>query len=322
MSSAIFISVIIPNYNHYRFLEARIKSILNQSYQNFEIIILDDFSNDNSKDIIEKFKDNPKISHVVYNDVNSGSTFIQWNKGLKLAKGDWLWIAESDDTSNENFLLKMIESVDGNDHVGISYCQSLSIDELDKVWGDCLMWTDDLDSNLWKRNFTLNGKDVLEKYLIIKNIIPNASACLINKKALLDTEIATLKMKFCGDWYLWCQILLKYDLAYVSEPLNYFRFHNSTTRTFSDTNKFLTKLDEDCRIIFLISTKIQISKTIFSLSLKKLEDDVYTYFKDRRQILISLKEFRSIFSKYGFRITVSLINIYLFYFKSLWNKIK
>ena len=99
------VSVIIPNYNHAVYLDERIKSVLNQTYQNFELIILDDCSPDNgaSMAIIEKYRNNPHISHIVYNDVNSGSTFKQWHKGLELAKGDLIWIAESDDNCEKSF---------------------------------------------------------------------------------------------------------------------------------------------------------------------------------------------------------------------------
>ena len=88
------VSVIIPNYNHAKYLNQRIDSVLNQTYQNFEVIILDDCSPDNSKQVIEAYRGHPKISTIVYNEQNSGTTFKQWDKGLQLAKGEWVWIAD------------------------------------------------------------------------------------------------------------------------------------------------------------------------------------------------------------------------------------
>lgn len=84
------VSVIIPNYCHARYLDERITSVLNQTYENFEVIILDDCSPDDgaSKAVIEKYSDNSHISHIVFNEQNSGSTFKQWNKGFQLSKGN------------------------------------------------------------------------------------------------------------------------------------------------------------------------------------------------------------------------------------------
>ena len=91
------LSAIVPNYNHGPYLKLRIDSILNQTYEDIEVIILDDNSQDNSVEIIESYRTHPKVSHILLNDRNSGSTFIQWEKGINLATGKWIWIAESDD---------------------------------------------------------------------------------------------------------------------------------------------------------------------------------------------------------------------------------
>ena len=80
------VSIIIPNYNHADYLEERITSILNQTYTNYEIIILDDKSTDNSIEIINKFRDNSHINNIIINEKNSGSPFKQWFKGISLAK--------------------------------------------------------------------------------------------------------------------------------------------------------------------------------------------------------------------------------------------
>ena len=102
------VSVIIPNYNHAQFLKERIDSVLRQWFKDFEIIILDDCSSDNSKAVIEEFKGEDKIVHVEFNEKNSGSPFKQWVKGIELAKGDLIWIAESDDLADSQFLEKIV----------------------------------------------------------------------------------------------------------------------------------------------------------------------------------------------------------------------
>ncbi|MCK7589899.1 glycosyltransferase [Subsaxibacter sp. CAU 1640] len=98
------VTIILPNYNHSRYLKERLNSIFDQTYQDFEVIILDDASTDNSVELLSIYRNHPKVSYFIVNKVNSGSPFIQWQKGLQLAKGTYVWIAESDDYCDLNFL--------------------------------------------------------------------------------------------------------------------------------------------------------------------------------------------------------------------------
>ena len=66
-----FVSIIVPSYNHAQFLEERIESILNQDFHNFEVILLDDLSSDNSAEILKKYQNHPKVSHCIINEKNS-----------------------------------------------------------------------------------------------------------------------------------------------------------------------------------------------------------------------------------------------------------
>lgn len=104
------VSVIIPNYNHARFLDQRLQSVLNQTYRNIEVIILDDCSTDNSLEVIEKYRSDARIADVIVNEKNSGNTFLQWDKGIHLAQGELVWIAESDDYCELNMLEELVKA--------------------------------------------------------------------------------------------------------------------------------------------------------------------------------------------------------------------
>src|SRR5579872_4420041 len=123
------VSVIIPNYNHAKFLVQRIESVLNQTFTDFEIILMDDKSTDNSLEIIERYRHYPKLSKIILNETNSGSTFKQWNKGIREAKGEYIWIAESDDYADEKFLENLVSIIESNGNVGMAYCQSFDVDD-------------------------------------------------------------------------------------------------------------------------------------------------------------------------------------------------
>ena len=105
------VSVIIPNYNHARFLRQRIESVLGQTYQDFEVILLDDCSTDESRSIISEYAKNPRV-RIEFNETNSGSTFKQWNKGVRLARGEYVWMAESDDYADERLLERLVKVLD------------------------------------------------------------------------------------------------------------------------------------------------------------------------------------------------------------------
>jgi glycosyltransferase involved in cell wall biosynthesis len=122
------VSVIIPNYNHAPFLQRRIESVLNQTYRDFEIIYLDDASTDHSGEIFAAFADDQRI-RAVLNTTNTGIPGKQWNKGVLEARGDYVWIAESDDYADEHFLERLVSRLDEYPTAGLAYCQSLVVNE-------------------------------------------------------------------------------------------------------------------------------------------------------------------------------------------------
>ena len=117
------VSVVVPNYNHARFLPKRIDSILEQTFQDFELILLDDCSTDDSRSILAKYADSSRV-RTEFNEINSGSSFKQWNKGVGLARGEYVWIAESDDYSDERLLEELTARLDAEPRGAFAYCRS------------------------------------------------------------------------------------------------------------------------------------------------------------------------------------------------------
>ena len=224
------VSVIIPNYNHALYLDERIQSVLNQSYDNLEIIILDDMSKDNSRKVIEKYRKYPKISHILYNETNSGSTFRQWEKGIKLAKGEFIWIAESDDYCEPSLLEALMEQVQTHPTCALVYALSQMVDLQGRVLG--------------KRtrpygNVFLTGKRFIQRYMCCENPVYNASSAIFRREAALEIQPLYMEYKGAGDRLFWIEIAEKGDVAIVNRPLNYFRQHpNKVTpqKTLDGTN--------------------------------------------------------------------------------------
>ncbi|HNW96928.1 MAG TPA: glycosyltransferase family 2 protein [Bacteroidales bacterium] len=226
------ISVIIPNYNHACFLEQRIDSVLNQTFDDIEVIILDDCSSDGSKKVIEKYKEHKKIFKIIYNETNSGNTFKQWQKGIETAQGDWIWIAESDDYAEKTFLEKAYQkSMNGNS--GIVYCRSNIIDSSNNAITlyNFSSMPDPVVFPLFGNDFDMDGNEFIKDYMLKRNSVPNASA-VIFKKDLVDFSVFDdiRKTKLFGDWLFWIHLLRKTRVSYINERLNYFRFHETTVR--------------------------------------------------------------------------------------------
>lgn len=251
------VSVIVPNYNHAKYLPQRLESIFNQTIQDYELILLDDCSQDNSLEILNRYSKHPKVSHFIANNKNSGSTYIQWLKGVNLSIGKYIWIAESDDRTDASFLEACLKILQRDDKIGFVYTQSMIIDENDNIVEHNLCYTDNLSDTRWKHNFRSNGKKEIADYLFYKNTIPNVSAVLFCRKHLLIPDEIT-KFKYTGDWLLYCNILIASDIAYVSTPLNYYRNHPSTVR-----NKYFNngiREYEYIQLLDFLSTKCLIKK--------------------------------------------------------------
>lgn len=210
------VSIIIPNYNHAQYLSQRLNSIFNQNYQNFEVIILDDCSIDNSKDIIGKYKSNPKVSHIIYNDTNSGSPFKQWAKGLKLAQGDYIWIAESDDWAEPAFLKNMVPILEQDSSVSIVFCNSYNEN------GSHLIKT----QNPFNKTKKINHNEMLKKHLSWKCTIYNASSALFRRKLALTICNDYQDFSSSGDYLFWIYLAELGNVYYIHVPLNHYRIHN------------------------------------------------------------------------------------------------
>lgn len=223
------VSVIVPNFNHAAYLVQRLESILTQEFRDFELLILDDASTDGSRDVIGRFQADPRV-RVEWNARNSGSPFCQWNRGLREARGDYVWIAESDDWADTRFLGRMLERLRANPRAVLAYSQSWRVDATGEIQGSMKAHTDPVDALHWASDFTADGKREVAKYFLHLNPIPNASAVVVKKSAMLSAGPAREDLRLMGDWLMWAAVLAQGDLEFIAEPLNYFRQHPGTVR--------------------------------------------------------------------------------------------
>lgn len=226
MSSAPLISIVIPNYNYAQFLDERFQSILAQRRSDCEIIFLDDASKDDSVDLARS-RYSRHIDRFEVNATNSGNPFAQWNHGVQLARGEFVWIAEADDTCAPNFLERMLAAITQSTSIGLAYCTTVPIDTDGQVLDPNFHqnYLADLDGERWYRDFLTDGRSEVRHYLGRKNTITNVSGVLFRRAAYVGAGYAPVHLRMCGDWLTYCQLLHDWDLAFVSAPLNFHRQH-------------------------------------------------------------------------------------------------
>lgn len=229
------VSIIIPNYNHAPYLEQRIASVLNQTWQDFEIILLDDCSTDESRSIIEKYSTHRKVSNIVYNAVNSGNTFRQWAKGIALSKGEYIWIAESDDWCEPSFLENILGGMLENDNCVLGYCQSCCVQDHNTI-----LW----QSFHGKLKDCIAGNEFISMYMLGNNTVYNASMAVWKKNAFGFVSDSFLQFKLCGDWLFWIELCRHGNVFVSGKVLNYFRKHqhNTSGKAIAVGNNFIEEL--------------------------------------------------------------------------------
>ncbi len=231
------VTVITPNYNYARYLPQRLDSILAQTLRDFELIILDDASTDNSRQVIESYRHDPRV-RTVFNEQNSGSVFKQWNLGLRQATGQYVWIAEADDFAEPMLLETLVNRLDRYPNVGLAMSQSWIVNEdgraisVNKSSALFQFYGADRTGDIYHFNedFIANGRDFCLQYMYKYNHIPNASAVVFRRSVLEAVNGAPEDMQLGGDHMTYVKMLEHSDIASVGAHLNYFRCHPATTR--------------------------------------------------------------------------------------------
>lgn len=221
------VSVIVPNYNHAEFLPRRLDSIYSQSYKNIEVILLDDCSSDSSCELMNTFAStHSDITRTIYNQNNSGSVFRQWARGIKAATGELIWIAESDDFCDLDFLEQLVRAFD-DEAVMLAYARCMFVDRNElPLQADFAHHVSDLAcSDKWNAPYVETAHNEVRSCLGIKNTIPNVSGVVFKRPvslALLDDPV-WLSMRVAGDWIFYLHIIKAGRIAFCYTAKSYFR---------------------------------------------------------------------------------------------------
>lgn len=224
------VTVICPCYNHAEFIEARLSSIIGQTVAPHEIIFLDDCSTDDSVLLAEKVLSKCSIPYtIVRNGTNGGGPFPQWLKGMDRAKHDVIWIAETDDWCEPNFLRELLQTLEETPGCVAAFGRSSCINELSDPLIDLDDYYEGLDGVTWTSPWNMAGSKLFKNSFVARNIIPNASSLLFRRPILSLRERDIFQsFSFAGDWYFYALMLRSGTLAYNPAAGSFFRVRASS----------------------------------------------------------------------------------------------
>lgn len=222
------VSVVVASYNHAEFLDKRMESLINQTYQNIEILVIDDCSSDNSVGVLRKYESHPKVKLVI-REKNGGWVTVS-NQGIEMSSGEFVIFANCDDDCEPHMIERLVGALKIYPAAGIAFCRSLLVNEEDQVIGN------DFDNR--ERSFlcrcstdTLLTRTEMRRFLLHACVIPNLSAALFRRECFDTVGNFSSAYRACCDWDLFFKVVEYYDVAYISEPLNKFRQHSNTIRS-------------------------------------------------------------------------------------------
>jgi glycosyltransferase involved in cell wall biosynthesis len=209
------VSVIIPTYNRARLIAEAIRSVLDQTYQDFEIIVIDDGSTDNTREVVGSFKD-PRIKYI-YQE-NRG-VCIARNNGIKNSNGDYIIFLDSDDMLLKNAITIEASILDSFPNVALSYGQLFAIDEKERVIV--------LSKPKHRRPGVYQGTKEILNFLRYSNNI-GTSITMVRRSSIIDVGLFDPAFSSGSeDFELWVRIAKKYAVSYIAEPVGKYRVHSS-----------------------------------------------------------------------------------------------
>ena len=199
MKNQPLVSVIIPTYNKSQYLREAIKSVLNQTYKNIEVIVVDDGSTDNTKEIVESFND----SRIIYIFQENKGPAIARNTGIKKAQGEYIAFLDSDDLWLKEKLEKQVDFMEKNSEIGLLGTGCYEVTDKGKIIG--------------KKIFPIKNK-ILQKDLIKYNSFIQSSV-MIRKEVFDKVGLYDKSFRESEDYELWLRIAENYKIANLAEPL-------------------------------------------------------------------------------------------------------
>lgn len=226
------VSVIIPAYNHELYIEEALQSVVNQTYPNIELIVINDGSTDGTAGIIEKFIQVNNERNIQYVNKENEGVCKTLNKGLNMSTGDYVAFLASDDLWLPDRVSIQLEFMEQNQNIGMLFSDAWFLrfnSQTDIKWSDYKQGIN---------NYFKNGIQNTDMYMLLltRAIIP-ALTVLIKKQVLDKVGFFDENLVYEDD-DMWLRIAREYPIAYIDMPLALYRLHDSNI---SNNTRFMIK---------------------------------------------------------------------------------
>jgi glycosyltransferase involved in cell wall biosynthesis len=203
------VTVVIPTYNRANLIARSIKSVLSQTYQDFELVVVDDSSTDNTKEVVTSFNDE-RVRYIRH-EQNRGEAAAR-NTGIKVARGEYIACQDSDDEWLPEKLAKQVQAFENcPPDIGVVYTGFWKIENNEKTYIP-FSWVNQKEGDIHRE--------------LLKGNFIGSPATLIKKECFKKVGMFDEKLFHLVDWELWLRISKYYHFEYIDKPLVIAHYHS------------------------------------------------------------------------------------------------
>ncbi|WP_375512531.1 glycosyltransferase family 2 protein [uncultured Nostoc sp.] len=244
------VSVIIPTYQRANLVSETIESVLVQTYTDYEIIVVNDGSTDNTREVLARFGNRITVIH----QENKGPSVAR-NTGIMASQGQYIAFIDDDDLWVPNKLEKQVSCFESNPNIGLVYSNILFFNDYH------------VSADIWPKRSHPPG--VLKNWMLFElNFIPILSV-MVRRECLDEVGLFDQTLKYCEDYDLWLRIIEKFSVHFLNKPLGFYRL--SSTNSLSK-NKEQILLNE----IHIKEKAFSRNPNLTKLPLKLLDQSFYS----------------------------------------------